>query len=209
MTAENDNELFRKLMDLTKQMQRYGFATRGTQRGRHHGFGRGRLLQLIADHDNVTQSELAELLDVRPSSLSEMLSKLAEHDLIERHPDDNDKRVTHVVLTEAGRKRLAERKQATNDYLAGMFEGLSDDEKAQLQNLINKLNGSLKDKLTEMEETSGENTDDVFGPFAGGRGHFGRHGFGGHDGFDPRQHGFDRRHHDGRDEMGTMGGFWG
>lgn len=207
MTTENDNELFRTLMDLTKQMQRYGFATRGMNHGRHHGFGRGRLLQLIADHDNITQSELAELLDVRPSSLSEMLSKLAKHDLIERKPDENDKRVTHVALTDAGRKRLSERQQANDDYLSGLFDGLTDEESTQLQQLLAKLDGSLKDKLAEM----GDAPEEDFGSFTGGNGHFGRRSFGGHEGFGLRGHGFDRRHHDGdfgQNGMNMMNGMW-
>ena len=203
MNTEKNDELFRTFMDLTKQMQRYGFATRGQQHGRHHGFGRGRLLQLISDHDNVTQSELAELLDIRPSSLSEMLSKLSDGGLIERHADENDKRITHVVLTETGRKRLAERKQTTDEYLTGLFDGLTDEETQQLQQLLAKLDGSLKDKLADMDDAP----EPEFGSFAGPAGHLGRRSFNDRNGFDPRGQGFNRQHHDNSD-MGMMNGFW-
>ncbi len=70
--------------------------------------GRGRLLSLLSEHDGITSHELAELLDVRPSSLSEMLGKLTEEELIVRIPDENDKRVSHISLSKKGRELLTE-----------------------------------------------------------------------------------------------------
>ncbi|GKT03119.1 hypothetical protein OKN36_06550 [Furfurilactobacillus sp. OKN36] len=186
MTEKDNNELFRTLMDVVKQVQRYGFASRAQQpeNGHRHSYGRARLLKLIADHDNVTQSELAELMDVRPSSLSEMLSKLAERELIERQTDENDKRVTHVVLTDKGKAVLAERQDAADDYLATIFAGLSDEETVQLTQLLGKVNGSLKDRLADMDAP--EEPD--FTKFGGARSHFGHGRFNHPDGA-----GFDRR----------------
>ncbi|GAB6093616.1 MarR family winged helix-turn-helix transcriptional regulator [Furfurilactobacillus curtus] len=176
MTTNND-DLFRTMMDVMKQMQRYGFAKRRDEHGHHHGFGRGRLLKLIADHENVTQSELAELLDIRPSSLSEMLSKLANRGLIERQVDDDDKRITHVILTEAGAAIIKEREAAADAYLTDLFEGLDDDEITQLQTLLAKLDDSIKDKLSNFDEAPD------FPPFGG------PHRHGGHANFDgPRRH---------------------
>ncbi len=87
--------------------------------------GRGRLLSLLSEHDGITSHELAELLDVRPSSLSEMMGKLTEEELIVRTPDENDKRVSHISLSSKGRELLDEietEREADASRITACFE---------------------------------------------------------------------------------------
>ena len=79
--------------------------------GPHHGMNHmppmagGRLLSILKENSNLSSRELAELLDIRPSSLTELLTKLEQEQLVVRTPDENDRRVIRVSLTEKGTER--------------------------------------------------------------------------------------------------------
>ncbi|GAF35550.1 MarR family winged helix-turn-helix transcriptional regulator [Lentilactobacillus farraginis] len=179
MTDKND--LLRKIFGFLHGSQRLArHAARPYQlRGQH------RVLHVLAKEGTLIQSQLAEILDIRPSSLTELLSKLEDRGLISRTPDENDKRVTNVTLTDAGKKAI-ENESGTSDKLTDdIFAGLSDEEIEQLNNLFDKLNRSLKEKLPARDERPDG--------FPGHHHHhgFGGPSFGGHHG-GPRGYGFGR-----------------
>ncbi|MDN6435285.1 MarR family winged helix-turn-helix transcriptional regulator [Lentilactobacillus parabuchneri] len=155
----------------------FGFM-HGTQRlARHqerpyHLRGQNRALVILAKEGTLIQSQLAEIMDIRPSSLTELLAKLEERGLITRTPDENDKRVTNVAITDEG-KKLIQEDDSADDLLDEIFEGLSDEELTQLNDLMDKLNDSLKSKLPDRDE-------EPWGPHGHGHhGPFGRPPFGG------------------------------
>ena len=64
----------------------------------------GRLLSCVGKNSGVSSRELCGLLDLRPSSLSEMLSRGETDGLIMRTADEKDRRIQHISLTEKGRE---------------------------------------------------------------------------------------------------------
>src|SRR6516164_11213549 len=56
--------------------------------------------------EGLKQSELAEMLDLQPISLTRLLDRLAENGLIERRDDPNDRRANRLYLTPAARPLL-------------------------------------------------------------------------------------------------------
>jgi DNA-binding MarR family transcriptional regulator len=65
------------------------------------------LLREAANASGASQRELADLMRIEPSTLVRHLDKLAEEGLVERRPDPDDRRVTRVVVTTAGRRKLS------------------------------------------------------------------------------------------------------
>ena len=59
-----------------------------------------RTLAVISANDGLSSGELCELLDMRPSSVSELTDKMTERGLIEKSQDESDKRVSRIFLTE-------------------------------------------------------------------------------------------------------------
>lgn len=127
------------------------------------GRGQGLVLRVLAENDGLAQSELAEELDIRPSSLGELVMKLEENGLVERRRNEDNKRVINVFLTEKGRMAEQEsvnpRRQAADSWCAG----LNDAEKEQLSELLQKLNASMEDALikNESEWASGERPSEL------------------------------------------------
>jgi MarR family transcriptional regulator for hemolysin len=65
------------------------------------------LLREAASGEDASQRELADSMRIEPPTLVRHLDKLAEEGLVERKPDQHDRRVTRVVVTPAGQRRLA------------------------------------------------------------------------------------------------------
>jgi MarR family transcriptional regulator, transcriptional regulator for hemolysin len=66
--------------------------------------------------EGLKQSELAELLELQPISLTRLVDKLCDSGLIERRPDPVDRRVKRLFLTPAAHPLL--------EKLANLGEGL-------------------------------------------------------------------------------------
>lgn len=103
------------------------------------------VLDILIEEDGLTQGVLAELLDIRPSSLTEVLNKLEAKGEIRRREDPKDKRIKQVFITEEGRAKATpanERQDRSEEF----FAGLSEEELKQLDQLLNKIvSGWLED----------------------------------------------------------------
>ena len=120
---------------------------RGGKRGIAHA--QGRLLRLLNEHDGLSLSEIVDQLDVRPSSASELVSKLEQQGYVRRETNADDKRVTNIFITDGGRQHYLDFATARSDRSAEIFEALSDEEQKQLSELLGKLLTSLKEKVKE------------------------------------------------------------
>lgn len=146
----NTNDLLSQFGRLFANRGFTGAAMQAGRFGQHHGHGhhgdnRGqlRLMQLLADGDGISNAEIAEALDIRPSSVSMLVKKLEDAGIIERHASANDKRVLLIFLTDAGKQLIASGRSFSTSLSAAVFAGLSEGEQAQLLHLITKLADSL------------------------------------------------------------------
>jgi DNA-binding MarR family transcriptional regulator len=136
---------------------------------RELGRGRLRLLALLGSEDGLTNADIAEKLDIRPSSVSAQVAALVEDEMIERRASDDDGRVSLIFITEKGREALAAL-QSDNDELSEQaFAILSDEEREQLQDLLRRVVAA-----NEEIEVTPEMMRDTFGGFHGHHGHHGR-----------------------------------
>jgi len=111
--------------------------------GGHHA--QGKLLSILGKRGTISQSELLEILDVRSSSLSELLSKLERKGLVTRERNEADRRSFNVTATDAATELINERKQRMCDTGQELFDCLDDNEQETLRELLAKLVTSLKD----------------------------------------------------------------
>ncbi len=98
-----EREIAFNLMDVARMLRTYA-----DQRGRQFGISRAQWVVLVRldRSEGLKQSELAEILDLQPISLTRLLDRLAENELIERRPDPNDRRANRLYLTPAARPML-------------------------------------------------------------------------------------------------------
>ncbi|AXI30354.1 MarR family transcriptional regulator [Priestia megaterium] len=165
--------------------QRYYFISRrdpGALGDQHRG--QGRILKLLKLQPKTTQKELSYLLDMRPQSIGELLSKLERKGYIVRTPSEKDRRVLSVELTEAGLEAIEVTEEQNNN--SGIFDVLSEEEQNTLSTLMQKLNTYLDEEVLKQGHDEGQKfrrLDDLrgFGPhhrFFGGDPDHGPRGFG-------------------------------
>ena len=151
------------------------------QRGHHKLFGsgvlphrgQGRVIKLLKIHPKINQKDLSYLLDIRPQSLGELLSKLEKSGYILRTPSETDKRAMIIELTEKG-MNLPDETESDFDF-SSVFDCLNDEEKNILSGYLERITEAVKENIKN--ETPGpdsrENVFDRFFP----EGHM-RKGFG-------------------------------
>lgn len=101
--------------------------------------GRVRLMNMLKENGELSQREIAEKLDIRPQSLSELLVKMESDGFISRRQDKDDKRVIVVALTEKGEEQLVVLRQANREHAEKLFSPLNDEEKDALIAILKKL----------------------------------------------------------------------
>lgn len=102
--------------------------TYADQSARRYGATRAQwaVLSRLNRCEGLKQSELAELLDLQPISLTRLLDRLAENGLIERRPDPTDRRVNRLYLTPAARPLLDRLTALGEEVMSQVLEGLDD-----------------------------------------------------------------------------------
>ena len=92
----------------------------------------------LSDRGSMSQSKLAELLDIRPQSLTSAMTKLEAAGLVKRERDRKDRRQILVSVTEEGKAyskaHEAMRRRSAEELLAGLEE----EEKETLYRLLGK-----------------------------------------------------------------------
>jgi len=114
-------EIAVNLMDVARMLRTYA-----DQRARQFGISRAQwvVLMRLDRSEGLKQSELAEILDLSPISLTRLLDRLAENGLIERRDDPNDRRANRLYLTPAERPLLEQLSKLGNDMMDTVLDGL-------------------------------------------------------------------------------------
>lgn len=139
-TAENARpDVMLAVMKLTRSMRR---RPPRPEEGCHPGMGRP--LSILADNEGASSRELAELMDIRPSSLTELLTRLEEEGLVQRTTDPDDRRVTRVSLTDKGRELAAKMKAEHEQRVARVNSCFTEEEAASFCAMCERLSAHLE-----------------------------------------------------------------
>lgn len=114
-----------------------------------------RLLTAVLAEDGIRTSELAELLDLRPSSLTDALKRLEGGGFIERKKDPDDARVIRVYITAKGRQELEDLKARSQYPYRPIDTGLTQEEAELFCQLCEKIYLNLEKSCTEEDYASG------------------------------------------------------
>lgn len=92
--------------------------------------GQDRLLLALDEHGQMSVTALADVLNVRPSTVSKMMDRLMERSLTVRSSDKNDARRTNVELTNEG-KALCRKLRVLFESLEADLQSDCTDEEAK------------------------------------------------------------------------------
>src|SRR5665213_2310090 len=105
-------EIAFQIMDVARMLRTYA-----DQRARQFGISRAQwaVLMRIERTEGLKQTELAEILDLQPISLTGLLDRL---------PDPNDRRANRLYLKPAARPLLDQLAELGTDMMATVLDGL-------------------------------------------------------------------------------------
>jgi DNA-binding MarR family transcriptional regulator len=103
------------------------------------------LVRLTRLGNGAKQIELAEALDVEPISLSRMVDRLEQAGLVERRPDENDRRAWRVHLTEKSGPIIRKLQALGEQFQSDAIAGLSQAELATTQRVLEKIRHNLNE----------------------------------------------------------------
>ena len=112
----------------------------------------GRLLACTAENPGVSSRELCELLDVRPSSLSEMLARAEADGLLTRAVDEEDRRIQRISLSEKGQRIISDMEAVRSLDAQKKTACFTDEEKQQFCALCNKLSEHIERLALDLPE---------------------------------------------------------
>ncbi|MFD2615362.1 MarR family winged helix-turn-helix transcriptional regulator [Paenibacillus gansuensis] len=104
------------------------------------------ILKYIGEQEQCTSSELSEVFFVGKSSITAMINRLAEKELIVRHPDEKDRRVTYLALTEEGKRLSQELNRTIEQLLAKYIVHFEEEEALAFINTLEKLGKVLSEQ---------------------------------------------------------------
>jgi DNA-binding MarR family transcriptional regulator len=107
------------------------------------------LLMLLA-RKPMTQSELAHLHRVSPSTMSATVDAMARHGWIHRQRSDKDRRVVHINITPEGREHLTNHDSQVLAGIQAMLEPLSPEELEQLYTGVKLMQRVMQNAFSEM-----------------------------------------------------------
>lgn len=104
--------------------------------------GQNRALAILAERGEMSQREMQDRLHVQPASMSELIAKLERKGYLTRARGE-DRRAKRLRITQAGREAASKLPPAPDDP----FSVLSEDQRAQLIEILNLLVGSADGHL--------------------------------------------------------------
>jgi DNA-binding MarR family transcriptional regulator len=102
------------------------------------------LIRAGAGLDQMTVSELADVVGRHYSTVSRQVTVLQQQGFVLRGTDEGDRRRSVVAVTEKGREEIARIAAARNDGMTTVFTDWTDQDRTDLTRLLNKLVDSLE-----------------------------------------------------------------
>ena len=111
------------------------------------------VLAKVERSEGMKQSELAELLEMQPITLTRLIDKLCDNDWIERRSDENDRRVNRLYLKKAARPLLGKLAGLRSELTATALEGISP---ADAHRLLTQLESIKENVRNAIQNPAGE-----------------------------------------------------
>lgn len=107
--------------------------------------GQPPVLFQLGKHKELTQSQLADMLEVTPATLTNILHRMEKTGLINRTRDAGDNRISRVTLTALGEERLAQAFALSQRIEDRTFDSFSEDEKKTIRSFLKQIHTNLTD----------------------------------------------------------------
>jgi MarR family transcriptional regulator for hemolysin len=123
--------------------------TYADQRAAEYGITRAQwaVMARLDRSEGLKQTELAELLDLQPITLTRLLDRLSDSGLIERRGDPEDRRAKRLFLTAAARPLLEHLDRRAEELMATALAGIDPASVKLMQAHLTTVKGNLREAI--------------------------------------------------------------
>ena len=105
------------------------------------------VLAKVERSEGMKQTELAELLEMQPITLTRLIDKLCDAGWIERRSDAADRRVNRLYLRKAGRALLGKMSGLKSELTATALEGINPADAHRLLNQLEQIKENVRNAV--------------------------------------------------------------
>ena len=107
--------------------------------------GQPKVLDYLKDHDGVSQKEIAAGCLIEAGSLTSILNRMEEKNLIERKMLNGNRRTFHIFMTESGKKNQKLVEEAFKKIEKTALNGISEEEQKLFMYIFCRIYQNLAD----------------------------------------------------------------
>jgi len=140
MNQSPDNTLFYMLHDVTRQIRKH-FDRRATRLELTRA--QWRALKVTSRHEGLSQSELAEHLDMEAIPVGRVIDRLEKTGFVERRADPNDRRRWRLYLTSKAHAVVDEMDLIAGELRDDALRGIERSDLDTLMSVLSAIKGNL------------------------------------------------------------------
>jgi DNA-binding MarR family transcriptional regulator len=114
--------------------------------------GAALLFKLSVKADSLRVTDLAEILGVDTPTVTRKVQQLERDQMVVRHTDPDDGRVSRIRLTPAGRRTIERVRRARRTWLEGLLQEWEDDDLSALADLLSRFAEDLERDLDDARD---------------------------------------------------------
>ena len=107
--------------------------------------GQPKVLDYLKEHDGASQKEIAAGCLIEAGSLTSILNRMEEKDLIERKMLNGNRRTFHIFMTESGKKNQKLVEKAFKKIEKTALNGISEEEQKLFMDIFCRIYQNLAD----------------------------------------------------------------
>ena len=107
--------------------------------------GQPKVLDYLKDHDGASQKEIAAGCLIEAGSLTSILNRMEEKNLIERKMLNGNRRTFHIFMTESGKKNQKLVEEAFKKIEKTALNGISEEEQKLFMDIFCRIYRNLAD----------------------------------------------------------------
>lgn len=107
----------------------------------------GKILYVLWQRDNISIIELSKLVGLANTTLTSMLDRMEEAELIRRLPDPDDRRKNLIVLTDKADSLRGKYDQVSQEMNEVYYKDFTDQEIIQFERYLQRVLNNVKEKI--------------------------------------------------------------
>jgi MarR family transcriptional regulator for hemolysin len=149
-TGEINVDFLFALFELQRMLRLYA-----DKQARRYGLTRAQwaVLAKLERTEGLKQTEIADLMEIQPITLTRLIDKLCDAGLIERRSDETDRRVNRLYLTEAAKPLMGKLAILRGEITQTALASLSNADTHRLVDELETIKDNVREALLSASQT--------------------------------------------------------